>query len=1011
MNILDAATDDLALLINTLDLQATPGTTPGSSKPTPMRPMPMPLVDVSKPENASIPASSAVSPLKIVPKTLASRENTASITSLRPYAQSRSSSGTSLKKKRTMELLGKTVSAWPNTLSPLKETKDLASSTSSAIAVRPELKSASSTKSVKQSEKRRSHTPGPAPDPEPPLRSLNLPPPRLRPPPSSFRKTQTPVRDDDDPIFGSDQSSLRTGSARSSTTEDSLDFLLSQVPASGSLTPVFRRMQEEDRRRSSLGSFDSRSTRASNGSSVSAAFSLSSEKHDRPVRMSMPGTLGGSGDCTETDIDSDVPDELKDIIRAQAQFSNSFGEDQSLDEVDQDDDSVELGRSKAPDADFETPSFCLYPEGSASGVPLDLSSLSDPPSPAQIGSEEDTKKSFDFTGELNKLNDVGYSARESFAEQLENAFRTPAKVDLRCGSFGSRLLTVEVPPVTAPKLPIEFRRTMEERSLSRASQFDDDEEDSVSDVEMPRRAGADEKELDTFGIPSSMEDFRQGFLHDDPSATPFDDLDKTKLDVEDLNHFFEGKSSNDLSLPSLSPESTRLPALSTSSSRSGELNLSFRFGGLNKDDSSIMSTSTLSYTHDAPLTLSDIIPPPDRARTISLSSQGTSDESVASERRPNRSPAVLLAPPTSQPSRLRVNSGSSGHRAPRSVYRGSSRPASGISFQGFDSFDEVRRGFEFAGERRFYPSASSTDMNAPHTGDFHMGEASTASTSSYGQNLLRPGAPDPFDYAVPMPSLRERPSSEDMSIASFSMEVEDTFAFRFNLPPRRQRVDSEASSFHLKPPRMNAAPPALSSRAFGKSKRDSTGSNFSALSIALPPAKQAWTNSVDSLTSDFSALNVARPGIGDKMFDSQPSTLAPLASIDASPSPSLGSPFNERDFHFHSSRTQYDETDSVFDGEIARNYRTSMGEDSLFDQAGYRSAESESVFGHDEDHAHVYRSGQQFRPVSVYSFMSENGAARTDDTLVSVRFTASAFFLCLILLTDAGRRPCQPLSR
>ena len=48
------------------------------------------------------------------------------------------------------------------------------------------------------------------------------------------------------------------------------------------------------------------------------------------------------------------------------------------------------------------------------------------------GSSDDdtTSKSFDFTGELQRLNESGASDRRSFVEQLENAFRTPAPVDL-----------------------------------------------------------------------------------------------------------------------------------------------------------------------------------------------------------------------------------------------------------------------------------------------------------------------------------------------------------------------------------------------------------------------------------------------------------------------------------------------------------------------------------------------------------------------------------------------------
>lgn len=42
----------------------------------------------------------------------------------------------------------------------------------------------------------------------------------------------------------------------------------------------------------------------------------------------------------------------------------------------------------------------------------------------------------------------------------------------------------------------------------------------------------------------------------------------------------------------------------------------------------------------------------------------------------------------------------------RSIYKGMSRPTSGVSFSGFESFDEVRRGFEFSDDcPMFYPPA------------------------------------------------------------------------------------------------------------------------------------------------------------------------------------------------------------------------------------------------------------------------------------------------------------------
>ena len=117
-----------------------------------------------------------------------------------------------------------------------------------------------------------------------------------------------------------------------------------------------------------------------------------------------------------------------------------------------------------------------------------------------------------------------------------------------------------------------------------------------------------------------------------------------------------------------------------------------------------------------------------------------------------------------------------------------SRPTSGISFTGFDSFDEVRRGFEFSDDRpTFYPPSAAT-RRVPHRR--HESALSIMSVSSYG-HVINAGSLDPFDYGLP--SLRE--SSEDMSSISV-MDIDDTFAFMENRP---RRVESDASSFYFKP--------------------------------------------------------------------------------------------------------------------------------------------------------------------------------------------------------------------
>jgi serine/arginine repetitive matrix protein 2 len=59
----------------------------------------------------------------------------------------------------------------------------------------------------------------------------------------------------------------------------------------------------------------------------------------------------------------------------------------------------------------------------------------DEPNHTSSGSEDDTKQSFDFTGELRRLNESGGAHRRSFVEQLENAFKTPSRLGAEALGF------------------------------------------------------------------------------------------------------------------------------------------------------------------------------------------------------------------------------------------------------------------------------------------------------------------------------------------------------------------------------------------------------------------------------------------------------------------------------------------------------------------------------------------------------------------------------------------------
>jgi serine/arginine repetitive matrix protein 2 len=189
-----------------------------------------------------------------------------------------------------------------------------------------------------------------------------------------------------------------------------------------------------------------------------------------------------------------------------------------------------------------------------------------------------------------KLNESGASDRASIVEQLEMAFKTPAKVDLHC-EFSTHL-RVEVPPLPPPPLPGSITDNLSSLGLeypSRSQLLDVDEPSAIQ----TSKTNSTSQDSSSFDISvSQLVDVREPtLLHTDESEE-------------------QSSQSNELA------HSTR----STQSGQSeGELNRSFKFGG-RPDNTS----------HDHELTLSDIIPPPEFARAISEASllDGIEDDSV-----------------------------------------------------------------------------------------------------------------------------------------------------------------------------------------------------------------------------------------------------------------------------------------------------------------------------------------------------------------------------------------------
>jgi len=588
--------------------------------------------------------------------------------------------------------------------------------------------------------------------------------------------------------------------------------------------------------------------------------------------------------------------------------------------------------------------------------------------------DEDTKKSFDFTGEIRILNELGASDRRSFVEQLENAFRSPARIDLTY-SFPDNAM--DISPV--PALPTDIQ-------------------DSLTS---------------TAGLPTSVDDF----FTDDAGVS--DSHDTIPSDEEEYCR----RLSSPMDSPSVDivRERPGNPLASSKNSRSSDrqLDRGFKFGG-SPMHSQRSGNSCSEGVSEVPLTLSDIIPPHshhsrNNSRTSLVEEDSYILKSIMAQANTVLPVASEVAVPRVRP-RVESNNSVRGLFDKFSRYSTTSQVSSQgqprISFAGFDSFDEVRRGFEFGPNRpAFYPPTSFSREYNKHDSIF-----SVASVSSYG-SVINNGAPDPFGY-----SRHNRPLSEDTSI-SMSMSVDDTFSFMYQ--KRRSRVDSDASSFYFKsqPSMMgpirrahrtydsivspgSAPPVSLYNRShLGQSHRrvDSSGSvSSAALSYALHGAgggRATWAkhsrNSIDSMISDHSLVRLSRPGLGDKMLDPDFDHGVPLSVISASPNHSLDSGLYDQ--YRYQERTAFD---SIMDA------GKSMTRDSLIDDNSGKVSSTDSVFFKDSRvSSEGYSVQSHFRPVSSISVDSSHHAPREDDTMISVSVQISHLGRCLISPIDAWRWP------
>ena len=653
--------------------------------------------------------------------------------------------------------------------------------------------------------------------------------------------------------------------------------------------------------------------------------------------LGLAGTLGGSVSSRNPDEfdepDSDIPNEIQVIFNGENKFTS-------------------LSPSRRPPSPGLPPRSPLPIPAvlQTSVAPSDRPIISVPwkdeahpdhydESDSSSLEENDTRNSFDFTSELKSLSESAGSHRHSFVEQLESAFRTPAKYDLDgFGHFGPE----DVPPV--PPIP-----------------------------HLTSRRGPSNKPGDPNAVFSSPVS----------PLLPSPEIIVSKkptnaVSSHELSHGRLGKSS-----------ASHKPSY-------GQLNLDFKFGG---------SPGSTELAASSQLTLSDIIPSPAHARSLSMPS--LQDDSTQQSAVPQ-----AMSAPTSYPSaRRRVNSDSSSRHSTHSdsrmdAYSLHSRASSQTSFRGLESFDEIRRGFEFVESRpTFYPPPSFNHRRNQMPRDSMI---SIASVSSYGR-VINPGVKDPFDYGH-----QSRPASCDMSaFVTMSTSVDDTFSF-IRRGRRRKRVDSDASSFYFRAPGTSRIPRPLKSqfrdsiisttsiappvsiynRSFGVHRGIDSGSGagsgahgYSAFGLA-GGNRSSWAPShrrelsADSVMSDISA-RVPRPTLGDKMLDSKNDYCVPLTSITASPPESLPSDDSYQRVRCRSS------FDSIMDDE-----RPSYSGDSIMDQSNRRTS-STFDFALGQDGPHSTHSPSQFRinDAPAFSLFSAEGDSadpkREDDTMISVGVSPS----------------------
>ena len=881
ISVLDAATNDLAQLINHLDLEATPGTP--QDRPLIQR---SPSTDLRPGES---PVRKRVIALDSPVINSRLRMNIASISSLRPYAQTRKDSQPIPEStpKTTSAILAQQIAPWPQV--------DWANSPP-GFALKPVQRD--TTGPAAQSTIRMTHkrTLTPAPEIEPPPVFQPLRPAKK----AGFLETVSPSaslvttprtqhdtsRSPSSLTFGSHSS----GRKSKCSSEDN-----GETPTP---SPVFSKAKGHVRQRSSLVPADLQGNER-DGVLIEAMARL---------ELGLTGTMGKSAQLVDK--------------ATLAGRSNDEPVDDTMSYY-----TAEINGSPVPTSMDRSPqlpssSILLQPSFRANLVDEegDHVDIED----EFASSEDDTKKSFDFTGELRKLNESGASHRRSFVEHLENAFRTPAKIDLRCGfsdSFG-----VSLPPIP----PVKKQESVSTLSIPVPIDTRDvhptvlpgSDSLAISDSSLAEEARP-LKGSSSRGSNNSGGGLRRDFKFGGRLSSP---------------QLMTAGMEKPLTLSDIIPPASHVRAMLQASQDSGNSRVRLDSGSSEKRDA--RETASGESNHARPSSGISFAGMESFAE-IRRGFEFTRDRpafyppSATRRRAPQRDSMLSIASVSSYGQVL--NPGSTdpfdyGEQRLPDIPQSDDECSSSISLSVNDTFSFIRRD---PVRKRVDSDASSFYFNASKQRQSHMMQ--------------------PYYYAHRRPESAFSAASIAPPVSLHNLGVHRRNHSNTSTRGIRQRYDSNASASSVFSYALNGANSGRA--AWAKHRQDA---------------------SMDSIRSDFSVMRLGRPGVGDKMFDSVPDACVPLTSISTSPPENMPRG-NKLSYDFivdnEGRRTSTDFED----------HRSSL--DSIFDPSDDPSSVSSgSVFGYDELHPPQGNllPPYQFRPLSVYSTSNGHSPAGEDDTMISV---------------------------